>query len=290
MVTAGELLAHAAMNEQKYFQSFPDFGAERSGAPVAAYTRLSSEPIDVQSAVTKPDIVVVLDSTLLGLAGTFQGLPQHSGLVMVNSPLSPEDLQISFCLQDLQVCTVDATRIAGELLSRNLPNVPMLGALVRITGLVSAKEMMRAIQERLGKNLPGKLTRELTRANLMAFKRGYREARSAAPEPASVFDDSLRSGLKTLPEEYWPELPAGAMVTSPGSSVEIDTGTWRAGIPRLDLEKCTHCMICWIFCPDDSILVEDQRVQGIDLMHCKGCGICALECPVGAIAMEGHTT
>ena len=53
VVTAGELLAHAAMNEQKYFQSFPEFGAERSGAPVAAYARLSSEPIDVQSAVTE---------------------------------------------------------------------------------------------------------------------------------------------------------------------------------------------------------------------------------------------
>ena len=213
-----------------------------------------------------------------------QGLPQQSGLAIVNSSLPPEDIQSRFGLQAWQICTVDASRIASDLLPRNLPNAPMLGALVRATGLVSVKEMMRALQERLGKNLP----KELAHANLMAFKRGYREARSAAPEPASLAGESLRTGLKRPDGDNWPELPGGAVVTSPGNSVETDTGTWRAGVPHLDQEKCTHCMICWIFCPDDSIMVEGQRVQGIDLMHCKGCGICALECPAGAIVMEGQ--
>lgn len=282
VVTAGELLAFAAMHENKFFQSFPEFGAERSGAPVSAYTRLSGQPINVQSAVTEPDIVVVLDSSLLGTVDTFQGLNRTNGLAVVNSPAPPEELQQKYDLTEARVCTVDANRIAGELLPTVVPNVPMLGALLRATGLVSVKEMMRAIHERLGRNLP----HEVARANLAALKQGYRQTKLAPAVSAKTPKGDEPAHLVSGFGESWRELPEGAVVTQPGSSRETDTGTWRADIPLIDLGKCTHCMICWIYCPDDSILVEDRRVQGVDLVHCKGCGICALECPAGAITMD----
>lgn len=87
-------------------------------------------------------------------------------------------------------------------------------------------------------------------------------------------------GLKT-----WREMELGAMVVEPGNSVDYKTGTWRSIRPIIDLEKCTHCMICWIYCPDTCIKINDSKVVGIDYDHCKGCGICAYECPVNAIAM-----
>ena len=83
----------------------------------------------------------------------------------------------------------------------------------------------------------------------------------------------------------WQTMPIGGLITERGNSTEYETGGWRALRPVVDMEKCTHCMICWVFCPDSSILVEEMRFAGIDLAHCKGCGICAVECPPKAIEM-----
>jgi len=76
----------------------------------------------------------------------------------------------------------------------------------------------------------------------------------------------------------WKELPIG-LVLEAGSSKEFETGDWRSDKPIWDPNKCTHCLICWIYCPDSAIIVKDGKVQGIDYRYCKGCGICAEECP-----------
>ena len=83
----------------------------------------------------------------------------------------------------------------------------------------------------------------------------------------------------------WQTMPVGGVITEAGNSAEYETGGWRARRPVVDMDKCTHCMICWIFCPDSAILVDDGRFAGFALPHCKGCGICAVECPPKAIQM-----
>jgi 2-oxoacid:acceptor oxidoreductase delta subunit (pyruvate/2-ketoisovalerate family) len=88
-----------------------------------------------------------------------------------------------------------------------------------------------------------------------------------------------------LKPKGWKEISLGGLVADAGSSVEYETGTWRALRPVIDLERCTHCMLCWIYCPDGAIQVENSKVVGIDLKHCKGCGICANECPRKAVTM-----
>jgi len=88
-----------------------------------------------------------------------------------------------------------------------------------------------------------------------------------------------------LAEKGWKEITLGGLVPEPGTSVEYETGTWRAFRPIIDMEKCNYCLDCWVYCPDGSIIVENSKIVGIDLKHCKGCGICAQECPQNAIAM-----
>jgi len=83
----------------------------------------------------------------------------------------------------------------------------------------------------------------------------------------------------------WKDIPIGGMIVEAGNAVEYLTGGWRAFRPVLDSEKCINCLICWIYCPDTSIFVEEEKMRGFDLDHCKGCGICSSVCPVDAIEM-----
>lgn len=82
----------------------------------------------------------------------------------------------------------------------------------------------------------------------------------------------------------WRELDRGPVIPG-GTSRNFLTGSWRTERPVLDLDRCTHCMLCWLYCPDSSILAVGGRITGIDLDHCKGCGICAAVCPAKAHAI-----
>lgn len=82
------------------------------------------------------------------------------------------------------------------------------------------------------------------------------------------------------------EIPIGALITEAGNSNDYKTGDWRSMKPIWHEEGCVHCLMCWVFCPDVSIKVENGKMVGIDYDHCKGCGICARECPRKEKALE----
>ncbi len=84
----------------------------------------------------------------------------------------------------------------------------------------------------------------------------------------------------------WQELPCGAIITDLKAVKENKTGSWRSMRPVWDKEKCRQCLLCWVYCPDSSIIVKEGKVVGIDYDYCKGCGICAESCPAKVIAME----
>ena len=89
-------------------------------------------------------------------------------------------------------------------------------------------------------------------------------------------------------EVPYQELPKGIIIPEAGCAVEYDTGSWTAFYAKFHADRCIHCFICWVVCPDSCIQVKDGKVVGVDLVHCKGCGLCATECPpkANALTME----
>ena len=86
-------------------------------------------------------------------------------------------------------------------------------------------------------------------------------------------------------EKGWKEIPIGGLITEAGNAYSYNTGGWRTFKPVKDESKCIHCLICWVYCPDSSILVSEGKMKGFDYDHCKGCGICAQVCPKKCIEM-----
>jgi pyruvate ferredoxin oxidoreductase gamma subunit len=171
-VTASELLAEAALHEGKYFQAFPDYGPERMGAPIRAYTRISSSPIMQHHQITEPDAVVVLDPTLLGVVDVTAGLDE-GGLLLINTPLSPNELRRELGFDKGRVFTIDATRVALDTIKRNITNTPMIGALLRALEVVNRD----AVREEIKKRFNTRVSEEVAKANVEAFDRAYKEVR-----------------------------------------------------------------------------------------------------------------
>jgi len=168
--TASQFLGEAALDIGKYIQAFPEYGPERAGAPMKAFTRISDEPIYVHSSVKNPDVVIVIDPTLLSAVNVTEGM-EDGGILLVNTDKSPADIRKETGFVHGKVGTVDATKIALETLKIPMPNMPMLGAFLKVNSIVSIDEVSGIVKAKFIK----KLGEEKTRANIEGIKRAYRE-------------------------------------------------------------------------------------------------------------------
>jgi len=170
--TASQFLGEAALETGQYIQAFPEYGPERAGAPMRAYTRISEGPIHIHSSVTNPEIVVVIDPTLLKAVDVTDGLGEE-GVLLVNTDKSPEEVRKSLNFTKGKVGTVDATKIALETLKLPMPNLPMLGALLKVNALVSIDNLSGKVKQKFLK----KIGEQKTNANLEGIKRAYNEVK-----------------------------------------------------------------------------------------------------------------
>ncbi len=158
-------MAQAAIKEGKFAQAFPSFGPERRGAPVQAFVRISSkEPIRLRAEITEPDIVVVFDPRLLHIAKVTSGL-KEGGTLVINSRRQLKDIEAEFGA-NWQLAIIDATTIARELLGVPIVNTTMIGALVKVTGVVKLESLLEPLEKRFGR---------LGQRNIDAMKKAYEE-------------------------------------------------------------------------------------------------------------------
>ena len=169
LVTANEIFAETAIASGKYVKAFPEFGPERMGAPIRGFTRVSDEPIRVHSQVYEPDVVVIMDGTLVGKVDVTRGLKKTS-VIVANYTGSPKELQDALGT-DVECHTLDANRIAIDEIGKPMVNTVMLGALIKCVDIVPYDQL----EDQITNKFTGKLSDKVIVKNLSALKRGYKE-------------------------------------------------------------------------------------------------------------------
>lgn len=170
--TAAIFLAEAVLDRGKFSQGFPEYGPERRGAPMRGYTRIADEPIRRHCGIESPDIVIVLDPTLLesAAAGVTAGNRAET-VYLVNTVEKPAQIRKRLKIKDGKVCTIDATKIALDCLGRSIPNMPMIGALLAATEMMALDDMKSSLTARL----KSKFSQAVVDGNVTAVERAYKE-------------------------------------------------------------------------------------------------------------------
>jgi len=172
-VTAAKLLADACLSGGRYVQAFPEYGPERAGAPLRAYNRVSSKELRMHCPVLRPQIVSVVDATLIDSINVTEGATKDA-IFVVNSSKDPKEIRARLNTEPEQkVFTIDATKIAMECIGRGLPNASMLGAVCKVAGLVPLEHLL----EEVGKSFGKKFSQKIIDGNIEATRRGYEEVR-----------------------------------------------------------------------------------------------------------------
>lgn len=172
--TASLLLAEAAFNTGKFIQGFPEYGPERMGAPITAYNRISDKKIRIHSNIYEPDYVVVVDESLIKDVDVTAGL-KEDGAILVNTSKSPEEIKGQLKGFGGRIYTVDAMSISMDTLGKYFPNTPMLGAIVKVSGIMSEEEFVDSMEGSFGHKFASKT--EVIEGNMKAIKRALQEVK-----------------------------------------------------------------------------------------------------------------
>ncbi len=170
--TAAIFLAEAVLDQGMHSQGFPEYGPERRGAPVRGFTRISDKPIRLHCSVAKPQIVIVLDPTLIesASAGVTDGT-DVSTVYIINTMETPAAIRAKLGVKGGTIHTVDASLIAQECFGRAIPNMPMIGALTNVSDVITLEDVTSAMARRLKK----KFSQAVVDGNVAAVERAHEE-------------------------------------------------------------------------------------------------------------------
>jgi len=272
---ASRVLGTAAFFEGYYAQDFPLYGAERRGAPIAAFTRISREPILERGVIAEPDIVIVMDETLLDdpMAHPLSGL-RESGIVFINTTHNPVEAKTRYKVT-AQIITLDITKIGLDMLGKPVLSALAGGVASRIAGL-KGDTLKKAVEKEVSEITT---EREIILKNMEASLYCFN---AIQPMEIKITEAAYKgSPIFTMPFE-------AAVISSPTINTTTNTtmrktGNWRVFKPVWDYDICTKCMTCFVRCPDGCIAINEDGFPYTDYDNCKGCMICAEECPVKAI-------
>jgi pyruvate ferredoxin oxidoreductase gamma subunit len=284
MKTASQVLGTALFLEGFEVQDAPRYGAERRGAPIFAYVRAAREAIHERGIITRPDLVVVADDTLVPIpaAGVLQGVGPDT-VMLINSAEPPQEWQARLKLAGL-VLTLPVRAEVKERADLPFIGATCTGAAARLLGVVRRDSLERAIREEIAKFGAAAVAKNLDQA-LHAFE--------AMQAHAGIVRQGSEIGAADYRSPQWIDVPveeasvSAPDIRAPVTSELTRTGTWRTHRPVIDYELCNRCSwVCSTLCPDSAIKVAADHTPHIDYDHCKGCMVCVAVCPPHAIRAE----
>jgi len=281
--TASRILGTAAFIEGFMAQDSPIYGAERRGAPVAAFTRIATGPIRERGLIAHPDLVVIADASLIHdpAARVLDGVDRQTA-VFVNSPLIAEQLQAQTSMPG-RVTTLDLTDIALQQFGKRGAISALLGAVAgRLVGLRrdSVREAIARELSDLGLAAPVIERNQTTAAQCYETVQVV-ALESVSPEPAPPVQ--LRAPVYEPPTRGTARITAG-----PNSAIRSMAG-WRTFRPVLRPDLCNGCWLCYANCPEGAITIKPDGKPAIYYPHCKGCLDCVEVCPTDALTVERET-
>ena len=281
MKTASRILGNSFFEEGYEVQDAPRYGAERRGAPIFAYVRAAREAINERGIISRPDLVIVADDTLVPVpaSGVLAGIGERTVLLintMENADAWHHRLNISG-----PVITLAASADVEDRADLPYIGATCAGAAARLVGVITREALANAIRTELAALGSGVIDRNLENAI---------EAYDLMEAYAGLVTEGTMTSAADYDSPDWVELPfETARISTPtvyaaANSVEVRTGLWRTLRPVIDYARCNRCWwVCSSFCPDGAIAVGDDGTPSIDYDHCKGCMICVAQCPPHAI-------
>jgi len=287
---AGQVLASAAVLRMGLNGAhFSSYGSEKKGSLLRSFVRLgpAERLIRTSAPVETPDAIVVFHAALLRNPGTRAGLLKD-GTFVYNAPPGPAPEELAALPRTARVIRVNALGIAMEEKSR--PNAVLLGTLCGAFPFLAGDTILAALSEEFAGKHP-----EAVASNERAFRRG--EAEFEILEGVGAAEGDLPVG-RTEPAWGYATQPPGGIVPEPGNMAWNDLSVSRTGLmPVLDRERCIHCGVCDLVCPDYCLAWGEgeeggkfeRELMGIDYRYCKGCLRCVESCPSGALTRETET-
>ncbi len=276
MKTASRVVGTAALLDGFVAQDSPIYGAERRGAPMAAYTRISKETILERGVIAVPDVVLVADDTLLDdpLVQPLAGLPPDGTLVIATAAPAEEVRRRT---------GHPGTIVARDFLSLALEHVGNASGVSAALAAVACALLGLSVDSTM-KALPSELAAiDLDPSTIEANLRLAEIARAGVSRIELPLSAPRPAPLRIADVTYVPPEVGAPTVTARPNTPLRRTGNWRVFRPVIDLDKCTRCWICFVWCPEGAIQLDPEDRPHVDYDVCKGCLICVEECPTGAI-------
>ncbi len=284
--SAAHILGTTAFLAGLYVQDQPLYGAERRGAPITAFIRISNEPILERGHLSVPSLLIVVDDTLLNdnTIAPLQDIAKNTIIILINTGRTIEQIHSQYSIQNrIILVTIDNF---ADLLGNN--KLPMMGvaaaaAVCKVLGY-KFDALRQALEIELGNIRVGG---EELKNNIHLAKLAYDSVRSDELISVTYATESYAREPLCINLEYHDPKISSCTILSPGNTKTRRVGDWSKFKPLIDYDKCTKCMICFVYCPDSAISIDgDTKYPVVDYGACKGCNICFTECPAKAITLE----
>ena len=282
--SSARIVGTASFLNRSNVQDQPIYGAERRGAPVLAFIRISKGLILDRGPVINPSLLVIADDSLLEEpALNLRQMISKAETALINTNRSVDEIQSKYRIGNLipisDVSVVDLDKLAEQFLDRPIVGSAVAGVTSRLLGhhfpdLEDAMSLELPHIGITGKAFSDNLALAKKAYNSISIQIGERRA-EVAPKDIETFIELSYKGPKA----------STSTILAPANTEQRRVGMWSRYKPVIDHDECTKCRICFVYCPDSAIFIDKNDLPNVNYNACKGCDICHTECPVNAISL-----